>query len=342
MAYQNVGTPRFYVSHPLWALSLGVDEFTEGGNWTIEGQKQFINLNPSSIRIIGGDYNHSMDYPDSYVGFNFFMFLGHDFAANDQLLYLTEHQTTYGLETYDISVNSDTSGGGGNVPHSGWTLMGYDTSPTLGTGFRIIFDKQINCGSMLWGKYYDMPQSPDLSLTMTREYGYKTIETKGGSTLSNANWVKPPMWGGASAWELYDVANSTFNHQALSRSGRRIWDLSFSYLDSGDTFGSNQLILIKRDGAGYDPIFTTEGYEGSIFGGTGDEHWSYNLLNDPSFYSQVIHKTNGGQLPFVFQPDNSNNNPDQFAICKLDMNSFKFSQVANGVYNVKLKIREVW
>jgi hypothetical protein len=56
----------------------------------------------------------------------------------------------------------------------------------------------------------------------------------------------------------------------------------------------------------------------------------------------VVRKTNGGQLPFIFQPDGSNNNPDQFAICKFDQNSFQFKQVANGVYNVKLKIREVW
>ena len=65
------------------------------------------------------------------------------------------------------------------------------------------------------------------------------------------------------------------------------------------------------------------------------------LLDDPtSFYSQVIHKTNGGSLPFVFQPDSSNNNPDQFAICKMKISKFK--QVANGAYNIKLKIREVW
>ena len=68
--------------------------------------------------------------------------------------------------------------------------------------------------------------------------------------------------------------------------------------------------------------------------------YNYNLLTDDNFYSQVIHKTNGGQLPFVFQPNKDDNT--QFAICKLDMNTFQFKQVANGVYNVKLKIREVW
>ena len=50
----------------------------------------------------------------------------------------------------------------------------------------------------------------------------------------------------------------------------------------------------------------------------------------------------GGHLPFVFQANNSDNNPDQFAIARLDMSSLTYDQVANNVYNVKLKIREVW
>ena len=66
------------------------------------------------------------------------------------------------------------------------------------------------------------------------------------------------------------------------------------------------------------------------------------LLESNNFFSQVIHKTNGGQLPFIFQPDSSNINPDQWAICKLDMNSFEFEQVAKNIYNIKMKIREVW
>ena len=64
------------------------------------------------------------------------------------------------------------------------------------------------------------------------------------------------------------------------------------------------------------------------------------LLDNDNFYSQVIHKTN--QLPFIFQPDSSNNNPDQFAICKLDMKNFKFSQVSMNTYNCKIRIKEVW
>jgi hypothetical protein len=50
----------------------------------------------------------------------------------------------------------------------------------------------------------------------------------------------------------------------------------------------------------------------------------------------------GGHLPFIFQPNKDNDEIDQFAICKFDMGSFNFEQVSHNVYNVKLKIKEVW
>ena len=56
----------------------------------------------------------------------------------------------------------------------------------------------------------------------------------------------------------------------------------------------------------------------------------------------VMDKTMGGALPFIFQPDSNNNSPDQFAICEIDQDSISFELVANSVYNVSLKIREVW
>ena len=50
-------------------------------------------------------------------------------------------------------------------------------------------EKTYKPGSLLWGRYYDMPHSPELSLTMSHEYdGIKRQETAGGSTLSYADY----------------------------------------------------------------------------------------------------------------------------------------------------------
>ena len=118
MAYQNVGNPRFFVSHPLWALSLGVDEFVDGGNWSTNAQKQFINLDPSTVKTAGGGGAKFFDFPDDYYGFNFWMFLGHKFgwASDEQAL----HICTYGASNpfdgnYDISVNTSVNSSNGAI-----------------------------------------------------------------------------------------------------------------------------------------------------------------------------------------------------------------------------------
>jgi len=199
-----------------------------------------------------------------------------------------------------------------------------DANPYWGYG-GIVF------GSIVIGSYYDMPHGPEMSLTMTREMdGVKRIRTKGGSDLVDYRYTKSPPWGELAAWELHDSIGGITDRR-LSRSGRRVWDLSFNYLQDSDVFPDVSSLTnyetISPDGVVWDDAMNAT---------------DNTLLDEETFFSQVIHKTNGGQLPFIFQPDNSNFNPDQFAIAKLDMKSFKFDQVANGVYNMKLKIREVW
>ena len=126
-------------------------------------------------------------------------------------------------------------------------------------------------------------------------------------------------------------------NQDLSRSGRKVWDLSFSYLDDGDVFGANQLLSFTP---GVD--LNDDNYDGSIPSGDlkSTTEFQYNLLTDNNFYSQVIHKTNGGQLPFLFQPNKDDNT--NIVIARFDMSTFACKQVANGVYNIKVKIRESW
>ena len=340
MAYQNVGTPRFYVDHGLWLHSSGVKDFYEIDTWTGLSYEMLL-LNPSVTRGIGipsADYGHVII--GRYAPVNYIALLGHQMGGGNCF-----PQWRDGINS-DLPSNMVSVVNGGNntgVEYDGFSITVFDDNPSA-TQFGIVIDgagsgSYLNAASI--GSYYDMPHSPDLSLTLTREYGgVKTIETKGGSTLSNDFGSKPPAWGDLGAWELGSA------DPKLSRSGRRIWDLSFSYLSAKDIMGAPELV---------DQSPATAELGGGDTGGTNlvglgwdsddvddNDSFAYNLMNHNDFYSQVIHKTNGGQLPFIFQPDSSNNSPDAFAIAKLDMKEFKFKQVANGVYNVKLKIREVW
>ena len=176
---------------------------------------------------------------------------------------------------------------------------------------------------------------------MTREMdGVKRIRTRGGNDLVDHKYTKPPLWGSLAPWEFEGSGAA----QELSRIGRRVWSLSFSHLSSGDLFGSNQSIGWWETGKGYQPLYTGDGYEDDDVQVSGDaptyDGFDYNILTDDNFFSQVVHRLNGSQIPFIFQPNKDDNT--EFAIAKFDMKSFKFKQVSNKLYNIKLKIREIW
>ena len=339
MAYQSVGQCRFFVDHLLWLKTLGLEYYGGySGIYIDTTRESFIGLNPTQSNIVNvagaSPPNIYIDYvaaPPIKTSDNkwkaYIAILGHNSASAQAAIRFVADGVTHIYPDYRINFSPDTSSS-----YDGFTL-GYifdNTATTIRFGHMPVnvtdgYLTDFHIGCISHGNYFDMPHSPDLNLTMTREYGgIKTIETKGGASLSNAFYTKPPKWGNLGAWELGN------GDPKLSTSGRRVWDLSFSYIQDSDIFPEvsnlNALESLSPEGLSYETDLDPTGNT---------------LLDDPNFYSQVIHKTNG-QLPFIFQPDNSNNNADGFAIAKLDMKEFKFEQVANGVYNVKLKIREVW
>ncbi|MAH51447.1 hypothetical protein CMI37_36870 [Candidatus Pacearchaeota archaeon] len=604
MAYQNIGTPRFFVDHLLWLKTLGLEYYTGGGGGIISSESALIGLNPSQSNIVdyaGGGIPYAfVDYvaaPPIMTSDNkwksYIAILGHSSASAQAKITFALDSAPNQYPDYRINFSPDTFS-----PYNGFTL-GYNfdnTGSTIGFGFDPSNETDgyltdFNIGCISHGNYYDMTNAPNLSLTMSREYGgIKEFTTHNGSSMSNLMQDKPPKWGNLGAWELLKIdieepepdillgdinADGGINvldvvalvniilsegsaedfpagdltgdelinildiialiniilsggredhlevaPQSLSRSSRRSWDLKFSYIDDSDLFGSNQMLSQHFDissSAGYGlddsyleesqipvetltngdfegdfievqsgdfvaedwwyegfytrQVFTEEtsnvysgskaqkivqtyGYSGSgswglerhsdhylaldagviynisfkvyrnitkemrvrirgidgvphpefwedgewgdsecRFTPTQDEWYSFeipfrvmedtpinsefsltihqynsitdvgdsmildkfeltttnmttlfkeNLLTNDNFFSQVWHKTLGGTLPFIFQPDNSNNNPDQFAIAKFDPNSLKATQSAHNVYDISLKIEEVW
>ena len=331
MAYQNVGTPRFYINLLEWYNSIGYASFPS--RWhtlPVDTSNEWIHVyfDPFIIGLMSGT---SDKYPH---GQNFIALLGHNCVSAGGDVFLHESSDVGIVEVIN------------KQPHH---FSGYD-------GFSIgIFDNDVveimycsywdsneeiwkgsrlNIGSVVLGSFYDMPNAPDLSLTMSREYGgIKEFTTHSGSSMSNTMWSKPPAWGDLGAWELGS------GNPALSRSGRRTWQLKFSFMSDSDLWGIQVLDGGKWGSqAGYgwedNDEFTAD------LSGEGKFH--YNLLTDDSFFSRVWYKTLGGTLPFIFQPDSSNNNPDQFCIAKFKDNSLKATQSAFNVYDISLSIEEVW
>lgn len=350
MAYQNVNIPRFYVDYLQYYKALGKTGYDSNGPryhyyWNAFGSigtqeihnsvNNLISLNPSydhrfsvTDPTAGGggfNYNIAMDSSFPVQDLNMVGILGHNFATTgggwrwahwDGTSYpqasLTNDIVING--THSTNTFTPTSDGfsfcscNGSTGDTGLSATGSSLQPHLRTansGTEIF-----RAPTLFWGRTYTMSNTPDLRLKMSIEMdGVKVSKTPGGTSLTNINYRGPSSWGGAGAWQFGTYANL--------RGGRRVWDLSFSYLNASDIM----------------PNLGVQNYDGAT---------TEDILSGTDFFSEVINKTMGNHLPFIFQPDSENNNPDQFAICRFDMDSFIYEQVSPNVYNVNLKIRECW
>ena len=192
-------------------------------------------------------------------------------------------------------------------------------------------------GAVSYGIYYDMPHSPEMDITMTIENdGYNITETIGGSSLTNIRYAGAPNWNNRGTYRNPFSVGGGSNDPHLNgarRNGRRVWTLKFTYVSDEDIFSSNYM-----DNRYYE---TSDDYSSGDIDST-NEQFEHNMFTDDSFIAQVWNKTCGGALPFIFQPDSENNNPDQFCIAKFDQDTLKITQEAYIVYSFSIKIREVW
>jgi len=321
MANQNIGTPRFYIDKTAYLKTAGIAKADDG--------EDCFGLNASNLYSFTGDgttmslnFNNYNDVLHS-ESYNFLAVLGHTLKTDEGNLDDIRLGWTDGSHIQDAQ--DDASGKSVNITTSylnpdydGFSIMPFEEFNASHYGLYIypvntIVNTITQLGKVAIGKYYDMRHSPELSLTMSHEYdGVKKQETAGGSTLSYVNYYKPPDWGDLQAWQL-DGWDRKY-------SGRRVWDLTFNYLSDSDI----------------------EPYNYHIDSSSGNSDWKDN------WFTNVIHYTNGGQLPFIFCPDPSIVYDDstwtvpEFAICRFDMKTFKRQQVANGLYNIKVKIKETW
>ena len=418
MAYQNVGTPRFYIDFLTYWKSIGFiekEELTGTHETDLDpNRNSFLGLDPATPVIIDKDASENADYFGVKISLKgnihykeiettgkngFVAFLGHN--LNKKPEYHSDNEATpwgnyltvranwdspdmdysqigssYGDDSYTgwhavdhnffegvnyIKTESDENIGnifpGSGFHHhenSGFSI--YRTDASTGRPYALLnwlrfnfyyYDNTGNSNAskhpFIWngnlnsisaGKLYDMPHSPELDVTMTIENdGFDAITTQGGAHLNNIKYNGAPMWniGGV------DVPSWTIGEPTAigRRRGRRVWSLNFKHLAGKDLFMANYSSGMYREtSANIDADEFQSNYNG-------EEIFAQNLNNDDSFFGSVLNYIGNG-CRFIFQPDNTNFNPDQFAICQLDQNSLNIKQVANGVYDISLKIREVW
>lgn len=313
MAFQNVSTPRFYVNVLEWLFTTEAIGFFRDIYRTLP-----VNQEHGSLIFGGNNYDAGNISTLGLLDNKSFMaILGHDISPPNGFHVAGPSGDLQPLVNFDNYT----------PPYKGFSMATFDGTGTETIEFWVGDTDPVNkVGSVVIGTYYDMAHSPNLSLSVGCDYGKpKETITHNGSSISNTMWTKPPMWGGKPPWELYEGSM----WESPRRSGRRTWDMKFSFLSSSSVFSEvssiNAFESLSPEGDFYaDPLGNT-------------------LLDDQtSFFSQVWHKTLGGTLPFIFQPDKDNNNPDQFAICMFKNSSLKIVQSAFQVYDISLSIEEVW
>ena len=197
-----------------------------------------------------------------------------------------------------------------------------------------------NIGAISVGRYMDFPHSANLSMNIKYDYdGIKSKNTTSGRTISNINYYKPPDWGNYPRWthiskEALDNTGlagddwlNKYDMRTVSGNGRRSWDLTWSFLSKEDTFPktsegnmfAHNMESAKLDDATADAIHLAA-FSDSIIG-------------------TMMTLTMGGQIPFLLQMDNTQ---QDFAFVRINQKSISIQQTAPSLYTCKLKLTEVW
>lgn len=160
-------------------------------------------------------------------------------------------------------------------------------------------------GGIMIGEHFDMPQSPDLSLTRSIIYDkVKINESVGGQRFASAT----SLGRTASSTSKSPFALGAYGQAVYG--GRIAYDLNFSFLSSDKLLPSETTVY---------------------------------QFSDDTVVSDVWNLTDGPHRPFIFNIDNTStgsNAESEYMFARFAQDSLDMTQVANDHYNVKLRIEE--
>ena len=188
------------------------------------------------------------------------------------------------------------------------------------SGDYLPVDFSYNIGSFSVGTFLDFPVSPDLSVKQTYMHeGVKTKTTIGGKHLTHVDYYGAPNW--ATLPPFTTTESTTENFIGTGHTGRKAWDMKFSYVDKTDMFNS---IQSGSSAGGYIRFINNQ---------------AIGFKKQKSIIGTYLNRTLGGSIRHILQPDNSRN---EFYMVKLDQKSTSITQVAHGVFEVAFKFVQVW
>lgn len=336
MSYQRIGIPKVYADYSNYALTLGkIDStdftFTSSGSVPLSTSSHIMgmfDMKPSNLQQINCNATNdilriTMDThltTDSQVDNNFVAILGHNLKEAGAKFQIEQSDNNFS-STYDaISntevVNASFSSSYFTPANNGWSLATFADNTASSNNnryWRIVIEPSsssytanIKIGAILFGEVISFPHSPDLQIT--RQFIFDGVNKQtsiGGQTYANAQYVSGADW----FLDPLNIDASRTTPNPIRKTGRQSWNMNFSYLTDTDVFPET---LYSIDG----------------------------LVQGNDFYTNLINRTHGGMLPFLFQYDSTlTDGQDSFLWCRLN-NTPSFEQVANRVWSTSINLLE--
>ena len=359
--YGVVATPRVYVDNLLLARTLGLkfnigsiyygmpdddhvvysDSSTAKALWDLDPVRslRFQNQTDDITFIQNEFYTSDDDRP--YLGAFFNLMHTSNYAAvlNHNLFSGGDESTQVNLDYNGTTLIESTTSIVGNfnedIDEDGFIIAEFelnDENIELDQfDFKIVpssatdlgsFD--YNIGSFSVGTYLDFPVSPDLSVKVGYTHdGVQSKRTIGGKDLTHVSYSGSPDWGRLPPFSTSKGIDTYYRGTGFT--GRKSWDMKFSYVDKTDMFNAVQ----SGSSAG--------GYFRSLL--SEDGTFDVGFKQDNSILGVYLNRTLGGSLRHVLQPDNTK---AEFYMVKLDQRSTKITSVAHGVFEVSFKFVQVW
>ena len=319
MAYNRVGTPKFYIDASLIAR--------QWGQITTENPANKFYLNPSNIHTAVFDEDdaeyYAIEFKNRYWlnSVTHLFVLGHNFNTHNATMSFSLRDTVNDNIAYPISTSAVSFYMDGWHKFDGSSFSQIQNIDFNQIHIRINGTQDLTkIGDFSLGFSLEMPHSPDLELTQSfSNESIKTQTTKSGNTLTNASYNKKADWI-RPAWSKSNV-DTSLDNLGYFQGGRRSWNLKFSFVSDTDLFAEK----FTDDVNGNFGIFEHDG--------------SGNYQIKDNFIDKVFHGLNSFQLPFIFQPDSS---VQEYAICRINSNTVSFNQTSHRTYDCSLDIVEVW
>ena len=331
----QVAKPKIYINYIDYfrAAGLGVVVGDSGTNIN-EDYSDIFTYNPSNtkeftITSIGSSMKFKAKLGDGtgeaaklVQSINFAAYLNHNIEDLD-----VNYITMYGMDVTGnlVSINTtdihDTGGKNGfrliSVDVNDW-----DASNCYGVVFKVSLLTEtipFRLGSVIAGRTFSFPHNANLSMNIDYTAdGIKKRRTLGGRDIVDINYYKQPDWDGSPPF----IATNTNKLSSTSHIGRRSWALTFSFLTADNTFPQDM-----GEGFMFDNAYTD------------GEETSWTNWGTENITSHFMTLTMNGQLPFLFQPDDTK---ATFAMCRLRSNSFSVQQSAPNLYTCKMTFDETW